>query len=169
MVPRHRQAGGGNCQTVYRLPSRHPGDPHRAAADDRVATRTVGVTVCRLLRPALIRRISTFEMTYSRFPVVEVLSSTAADVAIRAFDRTFALMGGITDLKTDNESPFQSQQIVDFVKSLGFTHHKITLLFPSANCFGEKFMRCLNKALQAVHIVHKNWRLQLVNFFEHTE
>ena len=73
-------------------------------------------------------------------------------------------MSGITDLKTDNGSPFQSQQFADFAKSLGFTHHKITQLFPSANGFGERFMRCLNKALQVAHIEHKNWRLELVNF-----
>ena len=93
---------------------------------------------------------------YSRFPVVEVVSSTAADMAIRAFDRTFALMGGITDLKTDNGSPFQSQQFADFAKSLGFTHHKITQLFPSANGFGERFMRCLNKALQGATLNTKS-------------
>ena len=93
---------------------------------------------------------------YSRLLVVEVVSSTAADVAIRAFDHTFALMGGITDLKTDNGSSFQSQQFADFAESLGFTQHKITTLFPSANGFGERFMRCLNKARQAAHIEHKN-------------
>ena len=76
---------------------------------------------------------------YSRFPAVEVVSSTAADVAMRAFDRTFALMGGITDLKTDNGSPFKSQQFADFAKSSGFTHHKVTPLFPSANGFSERF------------------------------
>ena len=46
---------------LYRshLPSHHPGDPLRATAEDRVATRAVSVTICRLLRPAPIRRMST--------------------------------------------------------------------------------------------------------------
>ena len=93
---RHRQAGGGSCQIVYRLPSHHPGDPHLATADDRVATRTVDSLSADYFDPLSSGEYLLVMMNnYSRFSVVEVVSSTAADVSIRASYRTFALMGGL--------------------------------------------------------------------------
>ena len=137
---RHRQAGGGSCQIVYRLRSHHPGDPHRATADDKLPHGPCKSLSADYLGPFPSGEYLLVMMhNYSRFLIVEVVSSTAIDVAIRAFDCTFALMGGITYLKTDNGSPFKSQQFADFAKSSGFTHHKVTPLFPSANGFSERF------------------------------
>ena len=78
---------------------------------------------------------------YSRYPVVEILFSTSADSAIPAFERAFALFGGITRLRTDNGPPWNSKQFTDYAHASGFHHRKINPLHPSANGIAERMMK----------------------------
>ena len=50
---------------------------------------------------------------YSRYPIVEIITSTAAKVVIPLIDKVFAEFGAPHTLKSDNGSPFQSD---DFCK-----------------------------------------------------
>ncbi len=101
---------------------------------------------------------------YSRYPVVEVLHSTAASAVIPAFDRVMAMLGIPNITKTDNEPPFNSHQFPDFAKYMGFEHRKITLRWPQANGEAERFMRTLGKVLQTARIEGKPWKQQLYQF-----
>ena len=59
---------------------------------------------------------------YSRFPEVEILSSTSANTIIPKFDRIFATQGIPVKIKTDNGPPFQSEQIDRYMKDMGERH-----------------------------------------------
>ena len=64
--------------------------------------------------------------TYSRFPVVEVLKSTAATPVIAALDRIMSLYGIPKELGSDNGPPYQSEAMREFAKYMGYAHnHKI--------------------------------------------
>ena len=62
---------------------------------------------------------------YSRFPEVEIVSSTSASTVIPKSDRIFATHG--IPIKTDNGPPFQSEEIDRYMKTWGIRHKRITL------------------------------------------
>ena len=62
---------------------------------------------------------------YSRFPEVEILTSTSANATIPKLDKIFATHGIPETVKSDNGPPFQSKEFQVFAKHLGFTHRKI--------------------------------------------
>lgn len=51
---------------------------------------------------------------YSRFPVVYIVKSTAFEDVEPAFEETFSSYGIPKEIKTDNGSPFQSEQFKEF-------------------------------------------------------
>ena len=64
--------------------------------------------------------------TYSRFPVVEVVHSTASNTVIAAMDRIMSLYGVPEELGSDNGTPYQSEEMNKFAKYMGYRHnHKI--------------------------------------------
>ena len=102
--------------------------------------------------------------TYSRFPVVEVLKSTAATPVIAALDRIMSLYGIPKELGSDNGPPYQSEAMREFAKYMGYAHnHKIPYA-PWANGTAEHFMRNLKKLMQVCAVEKKNWRQQLQRF-----
>ena len=89
--------------------------------------------------------------TYSKYPEVEIVSSTAARNALPALERIFATHGIPEVLKTDNGLPFQGQAFHEFAAEKGFHHRKITPLWPEANGHVEGFMKNLGKVAQTAH------------------
>jgi hypothetical protein len=89
---------------------------------------------------------------YSRFPVVEIIRSTAAQTVIPRLDKIFAVFGIPKTVKSDNGPPFNGQAFADFATRLGFHHRKITPLHPIANGEAERFMRTIEKAIRAAQI-----------------
>ena len=67
-------------------------------------------------------------------------------------------------LKTDNGPPFQSHACQSFAKEKGFTHRKITPLWPEANGHVEGFMKNLVKVARTAHSQRKDWRRELYVF-----
>jgi hypothetical protein len=65
---------------------------------------------------------------YSRYPVVETLTSLTAKSVIPLLDKTFSIFGIPKELKSDNGTPFNSQEFRKFADSMGFKHRKITPL-----------------------------------------
>ena len=64
--------------------------------------------------------------TYSRFPAVEIVHSTAAGPVIATFDRIMSLFGVPEELGSDNGPPYQSTALDQFAKYMGYKHnHKI--------------------------------------------
>ena len=70
---------------------------------------------------------------YSRYPIFEIITSTAAKVVIPVIDKFFAQFGVPHILKSDNGSPFQSDDFAKFANYLGFKHRRITPYWPRAN------------------------------------
>lgn len=101
---------------------------------------------------------------YSRFPEVEILQSTSARATIPKLDKIFSTHGIPLQVKTDNGPPFQSSEFADFATYLGFTHRKITPLWPQANAEAERFMRTLEKTIRAAHVEGHPWKQTLYAF-----
>ena len=80
---------------------------------------------------------------YSKYPEVEIVSSTAAGNVFPALERIFATHGIPEVLKRDNGPPFQGQAFHEFTMKKGFLHRKITTLRPAANGHAENVMKNL--------------------------
>ena len=101
---------------------------------------------------------------YSRFPMVEFVSSTSAAAVIPVFDKVFAEHGIPLSVVTDNGPPFNSQEFASCARTLGFRHRKITPAWPQANGEVERFMRTLNKVIQTATVENTPIRRAVVDF-----
>ena len=75
---------------------------------------------------------------FSRFPEVEILTSTSARAVIPKLDAIFARQGIPDILKSDNGPPFNGHEFKNFSDYLGFKHRRITPYWPSVT---EKALR----------------------------
>ena len=101
---------------------------------------------------------------YSRFPEVEIVTSTAATTVIPKLDKIFSCLGIPAVAKTDNGPPFNGQAFKDFSLYLGFKHRKITPYWPRANAEAERFMKTLKKTITATHSEGRPWKQGLYTF-----
>ena len=101
---------------------------------------------------------------YSRFPEVEILTSTSARAVIPKLDAIFARQGILDVLKSDNGPPFNSHEFKKFVEHLGFEHRRITPYWPKANGEAERFVRTLGKCTRSAHAEGRNWNQDLHKF-----
>ena len=97
---------------------------------------------------------------YSRYPVIEMVTTTSAKAVIPKLDKIFSAYGVPEEVKSDNGPPFNSNEFRQFAKYLGFKHRKITPLWPEANGEVERFMRTLKKAVRT----SGNWTQELHKF-----
>ena len=102
--------------------------------------------------------------TYSRFPVIEIVHSTAATPVIAAMDRIMSLYGIPLELGSDNDPPYQSSAMEEFSKYMGYEHNHKLPYAPWANGLAENFMRNLKKLMMTCALEKKNWRQQLQRF-----
>ena len=98
---------------------------------------------------------------YSRFPIVELVRSTASATVIPITDKAFASFGIPEIVRSDNGPPFSGKEFKEFSRTLGFTHRKVTPLWPRANAEVERFMRTLKKAILAARTEGKPWKTEL--------
>ena len=99
---------------------------------------------------------------YSRYPVVEILDSTAAVAVIPRLDRIFAEFGIPESLKSDNGPPFNSHEFAQYCQHMGIRHRKITPLWPRANAETERFMRTIKKVIKGSTV--PNFRQTMYRF-----
>ena len=97
---------------------------------------------------------------HSQYPIVEIVRSSSANTVIPVLDKMFSMFGIPQILKTDNGPPLSGSQITDFAQYSGFSHRKITPLWPGSNA--ERFMRVLGKTLKASNIQGRPWK-QVLN------
>ena len=57
---------------------------------------------------------------YSRYPVVEIVKSTAATTTIPKLDKVFSEFGVPDIVRSDNGPPFNSKEFAAFAHDLGF-------------------------------------------------
>ena len=101
---------------------------------------------------------------FGRYPEVEILRSTSAKAVIPHLDSIFARQGIPNVVRTDNGTPFNSEDFQKFATHFGFTHRRITPMWPRANGEAERLMRTLEKAIRTAVIEGKNWRQELFTF-----
>lgn len=101
---------------------------------------------------------------YSRFPIVEIVSSTSANVVIPRLDKVLSEYGTPDTLRTDNGPPFNSRDFANFASDLGFRHRKITPYWPRANAEVERFMRTVKKVIKTSICEQKDWRAEMNRF-----
>jgi transposase InsO family protein len=101
---------------------------------------------------------------YSRYPEVEIVTSTSARAVIPKLDNIFSAFGVPTVVRTDNGPPFNSEQFEQFASYLGFHHRKVTPLWPRANGKVERFMRTLKKQYRTAHVEGTAWKQSLYKF-----
>ena len=94
---------------------------------------------------------------YSRFPIVEVVRSTAAEQVVQVVHKVFCTDGYADVVKTDNGPPFNSQVWKGFLKTCGKKHLKITPLWPKANGQVESYNKALMKAIKSANIQGQSW------------
>jgi len=101
---------------------------------------------------------------YSRFPVVDIISSLSSNTVIPKIDKIFSEFGIPSVLRSDNGPPFNSKDFVLFSTDLGFRHRKITPCWPRANGEVERFMRTVKKVVRTASVEDKNWKQELYRF-----
>lgn len=101
---------------------------------------------------------------FSRFPEVEILTSTSAKVVIPKLDAIFSRQGIPDVLKSDNGPPFNGHEFKNFSDYLGFKHRRITPYWPRANGEAERLVQTLQKSIRIAHLEGKNWKQELYKF-----
>ena len=101
---------------------------------------------------------------YSRFPEVELLTSTSEKAVIPKLDQIFARQGFPQVVKTDNGPPFNGQAFAEYAGQCGFRHRKITPLWPEANGAAEKVVQTLKNTIRAFVAEGTNWKSKLPTF-----
>ena len=101
---------------------------------------------------------------YSRYPEVEVVSSTSSACVLPKLDMIFARQGYPKVLKTDNGPPMNGSQFTSFTEDCGVEHREITPGHPEANGEAERFMRTLNRAIRAAAAEGVNYKTRLPTF-----
>ena len=95
---------------------------------------------------------------FSRFPEVELLTSTSAKVVVPKLDAIFSRQGVPDILRSDNGPPFNGHEFKTFADYVGFKHRKITPLWPKANGEAERLVQTLEKNIRIAHTEGKNWK-----------
>ena len=101
---------------------------------------------------------------FSRYPEVEIVSSTSATESITRWKKIMATHGLIRELRTDNGPPFNSQEWAEYLQSKNTKHRRITPRWPQANGEVERFMRTLLKVVRIPQAERQNIERALYSF-----
>ncbi|XP_041471791.1 uncharacterized protein K02A2.6-like [Lytechinus variegatus] len=101
---------------------------------------------------------------HSRYPVVEIVTSTSAKAVIPKLDRVFAMFGVPEVVRSDNGPPYNSIEFAKFAHYVGFSHRKITPRWPRANGEVERLMHTLKKVVRTAVAESKSWKQELYRF-----
>lgn len=101
---------------------------------------------------------------FSKFPVVNEVSSTKCNIVKDKLTKIFSTFGIPHTVISDNGPPFNSSEFKDFASSLGFHHRKITPYWPQANGAAESFMKNIGKVIRCASVTGLPWRNELTKF-----
>lgn len=101
---------------------------------------------------------------HSRYPVVEIVRSLTANNIIPILDKVISQFGCPKVIKSDNGPPFNSNAFKNYAQHMGFTHRKITPLWPQANSQAESFNKPMMKSIRAAHVENRNWKQEMHKF-----
>ena len=103
----------------------------------------------------------------SRYPAIEVVTSTSAKSTILALTKILAIHGIPEQMKSDNCQPFQSEAFKRFCECQGIHHRKISQLWPEANGLEENFMKSVGTIAKIARSSGQDWVRQLFTFVGH--
>ncbi|XP_043216302.1 uncharacterized protein K02A2.6-like [Amphibalanus amphitrite] len=98
---------------------------------------------------------------YSRYPEVEITSSTSGLATIPVLDKIFATHGIPESVKTDGGPPFNGHDFAMYARWAGFTHRRVSPEDPEANGLAEAFMKTIKKTWHTSRIEGKNPKQEL--------
>ncbi|XP_046863350.1 uncharacterized protein K02A2.6-like [Xenia sp. Carnegie-2017] len=98
---------------------------------------------------------------FSRYPIVEVIRSTAATTVIPCLDKILSDFGIPDTIRSDNGPPFNSKEFYEFSKYLGFKLRKVTPYWPRANGEVERLMHTIKKTIKAAIMEGKYWKQEI--------
>ena len=98
---------------------------------------------------------------YSHYPEVEMVHSISAKALIPKMDRVFATHGIPRVIRSDNEPPFSSEEIREFMRENDIEHKRITPLWPQSNSEAENFMKPVTKVIHSARVEGREWRKDL--------
>ena len=86
------------------------------------------------------RRTRVFIGAYSKYPVVEIIKSTAFKHIKPKVEKTFPTFGLPNTLRSDNGPPFHRQKFQSYLKNIKMAHRRITPRWPQDNGNVERIM-----------------------------
>ena len=92
----------------------------------------------------------------SRFPEVEILSSTSAPTVLPKLDKIFATHGLPKILVSDNGPPFSGTDFEKYLKVNDISHKPTPPKWPKANGLVETFNKPLLRAIRTAHTEGRN-------------
>ena len=98
---------------------------------------------------------------YSRWPEVEVVSSTDFTALRPSLDRSFSLLGIPSSITHDNGPPYQSHAWRKYAKEMGFERRPCTPEHPEANGIAERFMSVIAKTVHAAIAEGKDPKIEV--------
>ena len=101
---------------------------------------------------------------YSRFPEIDVTTSTSAKATLPKLDRIISSFGIPVSIKSDNGPPFDTEAFKNYCRFMGIEHKPITPRYPQANGSAENFNRMVNKVVCMAVIERKSWKQELYKF-----
>ena len=104
---------------------------------------------------------------YSRFPLVEIITSTTSQTIINHLRKWFNLMGLPSEIRSDNAQNMVSAEMEDFLRQHGIKHSYSMPFFPRQNGEVERFNCSLKKCVKTAVAENKNWRTELQTFLLH--
>ena len=102
--------------------------------------------------------LHTFIDQYTKYPVVEVCTSTSWEQMEPMLETALGMLGNVESVTTDNGPPYNSDNFRKFAKRMGFKHRLCTPVNPQANGLVEVFQKVLVKLVHTSIIEKKDPR-----------
>ena len=152
-----------NCITCLSVSHRNPPEPVKVfVLPDRPLDEVVSIDFLGIIETSNYFMVVIDD--YSRFPVMETLTSISAKSVIPRLDQIFARFGIPSICRIDNGPLFNGEEFRQFSIQLGFKHRRITPLRPQANSHVERFTSPLQKAIKTSVIEGKNYKQEINTF-----
>ena len=101
---------------------------------------------------------------FSKYPEVDVISSTSFSKLEPRFDRILATHGVPDEITTDNGSPYFGDEMACYAKKMGFRHHSTTPMDPQSNGFAENFVKSVCKLVHTATVEGKDPHKEINTF-----
>ena len=152
-----------NCIACQAVGRQNPPEPMEIQPTECTPWETVAIDFYGPI-PQVNKYLLVVTDTYSKFPEVEIVSSTDAKSCIPLLDRIFAAHGIPTNIRTDNGPPFNGYEMERYMTALGINWTTSTPLWPQGNAHVERFMKPLGKSLQTAKLEGRPWKQELYRF-----